>query len=118
MSLNPCTTAQLLLYTPRQISKISNKGKMLRLKYLSSKLDFIVLVSACACSGLTSAFKRATPLRKYGPRLVGGCNMGRHEAHRTMVAQGFRTEFIGVAMHLNNEPGYNQPGVYLIDDWR
>jgi hypothetical protein len=35
-----------------------------------------------------------------------------------MLARGFRTDFQGVAMHKPNEPGYNKPGIYLIDDWR
>jgi len=45
-------------------------------------------------------------------------NIARHEAYRVMLGRGFRTDFQGVAMHRDNEPGYNQPGVYLIDDWR
>ena len=49
-------------------------GRMLKLKFLPSKLDFIMRVSARACSGPTPRFKRATPVRKYGPRRVGGCN--------------------------------------------
>lgn len=51
-------------------------------------------------------------------RLEAGVNMARHEAYRTMLARGFRTDIQGVAMHRRNEPGYNRPGVYLIDDWR
>ncbi len=51
-------------------------------------------------------------------RLVAGVNTGRQEAYRTMMAQGFRTDFQGVAMHRPNDPGYNRPGVYLVDDWR
>lgn len=47
-----------------------------------------------------------------------GVNMGRHEAYRALLADGFRTEFQGIAMHQPNEPGYNLPGVYLLDDWR
>jgi hypothetical protein len=35
-----------------------------------------------------------------------------------MLAQGFRTARQGVAMHRDNQPGYNRAGVYLIDDWR
>jgi hypothetical protein len=35
-----------------------------------------------------------------------------------MLARGFRTDRLGVAMAKPNEPGYNRPGVYLIDDWR
>lgn len=51
-------------------------------------------------------------------RLVGGANMGRHEAYKRMIERGFRTDMQGVAMHRPNEPGYNVPGTYLIDDWR
>jgi len=51
-------------------------------------------------------------------RLVAGVNMARHEAYRQMMAHGFRTDYQGVAMQRPNEPGYNRPGVYVIDDWR
>lgn len=50
--------------------------------------------------------------------LEAGINLGRHEAYRALLAAGFRTQFQGVAMHRPNEPGYNRPDVYLIDDWR
>lgn len=51
-------------------------------------------------------------------RLVAGVNTARHEAYRQMLARGFRTDLLGVAMQRPNEAGYNRPGVYLIDDWR
>jgi GNAT superfamily N-acetyltransferase len=51
-------------------------------------------------------------------RLIAGVNTARHEAYRQMLDRGFRTELQGVVMHRPNEPGYNRPGVYLIDDWR
>ena len=51
-------------------------------------------------------------------RLAAGVNTARHEAYRVMLECGFRTDIQGVAMHRPNEAGYNQPGVYLIDDWR
>jgi predicted N-acetyltransferase YhbS len=50
--------------------------------------------------------------------LIAGANMGRHEAYRALLARGFRTEIQGVTMHRPNEPGYNRPSVYIIDDWR
>lgn len=50
--------------------------------------------------------------------LIAGANMGRHEAYRALLARGFRIEIQGVTMHRPNEPGYNRPGIYLIDDWR
>jgi GNAT superfamily N-acetyltransferase len=50
--------------------------------------------------------------------LIAGANMGRHEAYRALLARGFRIEIQGVTMHRPNEPGYNRPGVYIVDDWR
>jgi GNAT superfamily N-acetyltransferase len=52
------------------------------------------------------------------PSLAAGVNTGRHEAYRKMIAHGFRTDIQGVAMQRHNEPGYNRPDVYFIDDWR
>ena len=51
-------------------------------------------------------------------RLVAGANMGRHEACQTMLRSGFKTDFLGVAMHRPSEPGYNGPNAYVIDYWR
>lgn len=51
-------------------------------------------------------------------RLFAGVNTARHEAYRQMLAGGFRTDIQGVVMSKPNEPGYNRPDVYLIDDWR
>jgi hypothetical protein len=51
-------------------------------------------------------------------RLAAGVNTGRHKAYRHMLARGFRTYLLGVAMEKPNEEGYNRPDVYLIDDWR
>ena len=50
--------------------------------------------------------------------LVAGVNTARHEAYVQMLQRGFRTEMQGVIMTRPNGPGYNRPGVYLIDDWR
>ena len=66
------------------------------------------LVDAC------DAFARAHGLS----RLVAGVNTGRYDAYRRLLARGFRADFVGVAMHRDNEPGYNTPETYLIDDWR
>lgn len=51
-------------------------------------------------------------------KIVAGVNTGRHEAYQHLLSSGFRTELQGVAMERPNEPGYNRPGIYLIDDWR
>jgi GNAT superfamily N-acetyltransferase len=52
-------------------------------------------------------------------RFVAGMNLARVEAYRCMLARGFRADFLGVLMAtLATAPGYNRPGVFLIDDWR
>ncbi|MGA8856435.1 MAG: hypothetical protein WB643_04625 [Candidatus Bathyarchaeia archaeon] len=51
-------------------------------------------------------------------RLVAGMNVARHEAYRVMIQHGFRIDFQGVAMHKPNEPGYDRPDVFVIDDLR
>lgn len=51
-------------------------------------------------------------------RLLAGVNTARHEAYQLMLGNGFRIELTGVIMHKPNEPGYNRPGMYVIDDWR
>ncbi len=63
-----------------------------------------------ACGSFTAA--------RGAERFIAGVNTARHEAYRTMVARGFRTDMLGVAMQRDHEPGYNRPGVYLLDDWR
>jgi GNAT superfamily N-acetyltransferase len=63
-----------------------------------------------ACEGLAIA--------KGMSSIVAGVNMARHDAYRKMIMRDFRTEMQGVAMQKPNEPGYNTPEVYLIDDWR
>jgi GNAT superfamily N-acetyltransferase len=50
--------------------------------------------------------------------IAAGVNTARDGAYLRMLARGFRTDFIGVAMQKPNIPGYNRPGVYVIDDWR
>jgi GNAT superfamily N-acetyltransferase len=51
-------------------------------------------------------------------RLEAGVNTARHEAYRCMLERGMRTDIQGIAMQRDNEPGYNRPGVFLLDDWR
>jgi GNAT superfamily N-acetyltransferase len=51
-------------------------------------------------------------------RLVAGVNTARHEAYKQMLDLGFQSQRIGVAMHNPNEPAFNRPGIYVIDDWR
>jgi len=51
-------------------------------------------------------------------KLSGGVNTARQEAWAAMLDSGWRGSMVGVAMQRPNEPGYNRPGVFLIDDWR
>ncbi|MGD0638445.1 MAG: GNAT family N-acetyltransferase [Nitrososphaerales archaeon] len=56
--------------------------------------------------------------QKGAEALEAGVNLSRTEAYVGMQAHGFRTEFQGVSMQRPNEPGYNRPGVFAIDDLR
>lgn len=51
-------------------------------------------------------------------RLVAGVNTSHDAAYTRMLARHFRTEIIGVTMHKPNDPGYNRPDVFVLDDWR
>ena len=50
--------------------------------------------------------------------IATGVNTARDGAYVRMIARGFQTDFLGVAMQKPNVPGYNRPGVYVLDDWR
>lgn len=51
-------------------------------------------------------------------KLTAGVNVGNLAAYRKMISRGFRTEFQGVMMTKNNDPGYHIEKVYALDDWR
>lgn len=51
-------------------------------------------------------------------RFVAGMNTARYQAYEKMLERGFRNDMLGIIMQRPNEPGYNRPGIYLIDDWR
>ena len=74
----------------------------------TAEQDFSALLDAC----------EEMAVAQHVSRLRGGVNTARHEAYRHMLTRGFRTDIQGVVMSRPNEPGYNRPGVYLIDDWR
>ena len=74
----------------------------------TAERDFGRLLDGCA------ALARTVNM----PTLLAGVNLARTEPYRQLIARGFRTGFQGVAMHWHNDPGYNRPGVYIIDDWR
>jgi predicted N-acetyltransferase YhbS len=75
---------------------------------LDAEASFVRLFESCeamaAARGLT--------------RLAAGVNTARREAYRLMLARGFRGDVQGLAMDCPDEPAYNRPGVYIIDDWR
>ncbi len=50
--------------------------------------------------------------------LSGGVNLARLDAYREMLDAGFKVTRQGVLMERNGAPGYNRPGVFLVDDWR
>lgn len=50
--------------------------------------------------------------------LSGGVNTARQEAWAAMLDSGWHGKMAGVVMQRPDEPGYNRPGVFLIDDWR
>ena len=50
--------------------------------------------------------------------VVAGANAGRPEAYRQMIDRNYRADRVGVAMQHNNDPAYNRPETYIIDDWR
>jgi GNAT superfamily N-acetyltransferase len=50
--------------------------------------------------------------------IVAGVNTARHEAYRQTIDRGFRAFMEGVAMLRPNQPGYNRPDCFVIDDLR
>ena len=70
--------------------------------------DFAALLDACE----TLAVQRGAQ------RILAGVNMAREAAYRIMLARGFRAEIVGVAMLLPNQPGWNRPEAFALDDWR
>jgi predicted N-acetyltransferase YhbS len=50
--------------------------------------------------------------------LIAGTSLGRREAYQAMLAQGFRTQTLGVTMHRPNESAYHHSGLWVADDWR
>jgi GNAT superfamily N-acetyltransferase len=70
--------------------------------------NFGALLDACESYAAASGARR----------LVAGTNLARERAYHQLVARGYRTEFQGVAMHRDNDPIYNRPEVFALDDWR
>ena len=70
--------------------------------------DFELLLAAC----------EQFAAERGAARLSAGVNTARHDAYVKMLQRGFRRDMQGLAMQRPNEAGYNQPGTYLLDDWR
>jgi ribosomal protein S18 acetylase RimI-like enzyme len=51
-------------------------------------------------------------------RLMAGVNTARHGAYRALLERGYRAMINGVTMLRPNEPAYNRPDAYVIDDLR
>jgi predicted N-acetyltransferase YhbS len=51
-------------------------------------------------------------------QLVVGVNAAQHPAYRILLDRGFRTFLEGVAMLRPNEPAFNRPDCFVIDDLR
>jgi GNAT superfamily N-acetyltransferase len=73
-----------------------------------SEASFDALLDACETLAASKNLKR----------LIAGANAGRDNAWQRLIAHGFRSDFQGVAMHRDNNPGYNRSDMYIIDDWR
>jgi hypothetical protein len=51
-------------------------------------------------------------------RLIAGVNAARHGAYRALLGRGYRAVLNGVLMLRPNEPAYDRPDAYVIDDLR
>jgi len=71
-----------------------------------SETSFDALLDACEALAASKNLKR----------LIAGDNAGRDNAWQRLIAHGFRSDFQGVAMHRDNDPGYNRSDIYIIDD--
>jgi hypothetical protein len=51
-------------------------------------------------------------------RLMAGVNIARRDAYRALLDRGYRAVLNGVATLRGDDPGYNRPDAYVIDDLR
>lgn len=56
--------------------------------------------------------------RRGATQLSAGVNLGRMDAYRSLIAQGFRATLHGVAMHRPWVEAYDRPEIFVLDDWR
>ncbi|WP_448604988.1 GNAT family N-acetyltransferase [Thermoleptolyngbya sp.] len=50
--------------------------------------------------------------------LTCGVNTERQGAYQLLRSLGFRIDILGVAMLCPNQPAFNHPGAFVLDDWR
>ncbi|BAU43021.1 GNAT family N-acetyltransferase [Leptolyngbya sp. O-77] len=63
-----------------------------------------------ACEGLAAQRGLST--------LICGVNTERQGAYQLLRSLGFRIDILGVAMLCPNQPAFNHPGAFVLDDWR
>lgn len=73
-----------------------------------ARAAFLRLLQACKSHAARLGFAR----------ILAGVNTGRHDAYRTMLDYGFRSEFHGVRMHRPLIDICDTADCYAIDDWR
>lgn len=73
--------------------------------------------AAAAFARLLDLCERYAAMRG-AAQLVAGVNTARAPAYQALLAHGFRTYVQGVAMQRPNQPGFNRPDVWVLDDWR
>ncbi|HEY9661412.1 MAG TPA: hypothetical protein V6C65_23395, partial [Allocoleopsis sp.] len=73
-----------------------------------SEADFERLLQSC------ERFARQQGLKN----LVCGVNTERQVAYQKMLSMSFRIEMIGVVLSKPNQPGFNRPDAFVLDDWR
>jgi GNAT superfamily N-acetyltransferase len=62
----------------------------------------------------STALARSAGMRQ----ILAGVNLARERAYRDLLEHGLRSLFVGVAMQSGNDPAYNRPDVFALDDWR
>lgn len=70
--------------------------------------NFDSLIEAC----------QAMAVQRGATRLRASVNLARERAYQGLARHRFRSDQIGVAMQSPNEPAYNRPSLYVLDDWR
>ncbi len=56
--------------------------------------------------------------RRGAKQVTAGVNLGRMEAYRLLLREGFRATLQGVAMHRPWAPAYDDTAIFALDDWR